>query len=223
MKFFVGDEGIDLTQEELDYRYLDEGKEAKIYEYGDEVLKLYKDYCPKMRLSEKDAFSLSQIGTEKVLLPKRIIHDEDGKFLGYTTKRIYGSSKLCIPKMKMKKLVDELDIIMTDLKILADNHYDVADFTLNNVVYDGGLYFVDPGSFMQVKNFDDRFKYSSNMATLNEFMLDDFFYLVLLSKKYRNKFDDNFDRADYIGDYIRCSMNENENVRQYVKRMSKVN
>ena len=149
--------------------------------------------------------------------------NENGKFSGYTTERIYGLSKLIIPKMKIEKLVDELDIVITDLKVLADNNYDVADFTLNNVVYNGRLYFVDPGSFMHVGDYGERFKYNSNICTLNDFMLDDFFYLVLLSKKYRKKFNDNFDRADYITDYIRCSMKENETVRQYVKRMSKVN
>lgn len=221
MKLFVGDEKIELTEDELNNRYLDEGKEAKIYDYGSEVLKIYKDYCPKSRLSEDDSFFLSQIKTGRVLLPKRLIHDENGKFLGYTTERVYGLSKLRLPKMRMKKLVDELDVVMTDLKVLADNNYSVADFTLNNVVYDGGLYFVDPGSFMKVDDFEERFKYSSNMGTLNEFMLDDFFYLVLLSRKHRNIFDNNFDRADYIADDIRCSMNDNETVRRYVKRMSK--
>lgn len=223
MRLYVGDDILDFSDDELNDRYIDEGLEAKVYDYGDEVLKIYKDYCPKVRLSHNDALRLSALDTNRVLLPRKIIHNDNGDFIGYTTKRIHGVFKRNVLRKDITDFVDELDLIYDDLKMLSDINYNIADFTMKNVVYDGGLYFVDPGSFMQTRIDDDRFKYSVNTWTLNEFLLNEVFHMVMLTKKQRNSFEDNFDRSDYIGDYIRCDIEEKENVRQYVRRIAKVN
>ena len=117
MRLYVGNELIELSDEELDFRYIDEGLEAKVYDYGDEVLKIYKDYCPKRRLSEEDAFRLSALDTNRVLLPRKMIYDDKGKFVGYTTERIFGVFKRNLLKKNIDDFVGEIDLINEDLRI----------------------------------------------------------------------------------------------------------
>ena len=221
MRLYGGKELVDISQEELDFRDIDEGQEAKVYDYGSEVLNIYKDYCPKQRLSEDDAIRLSEMNTDRILLPRRIIYNDNLEFVGYTTKHINGVFKRNILKKNIKGFVDEVDLLYGDLKKLADINYNIADLTMKNIVYDGGLYFVDPGSFTQTGDYGDRFKYKVNTWTLNDFLLNDLFHMVMLTRGQRTEFNNNFDINDYIGDFIRCSMQEEENVRQYIKHMSK--
>ena len=88
MKYYIGNKVYDFSEEELDRYYLDEGTEATCYKMGDTVLKIHHDYPNRDILSEDNCKRLSRIETDRILLPKDIVYDEDGKYLGYTVKYI---------------------------------------------------------------------------------------------------------------------------------------
>ena len=74
LKIYVGVQYLELSKFNLVKRYLGQGKEAKVYRFGYEVLKIYKKRCKKDRLDEETACFLSEFETKRVLFPKRNIY-----------------------------------------------------------------------------------------------------------------------------------------------------
>lgn len=222
MKILLGDELLEFSDEELDYMYLDEGQESEVFRYGKDVLKIYKKFCIKDRLSEEDAMRLSQIKTQRILLPKKIIRDpEDGHFMGYSLPFIYKYSRSIIPRLKISEFLDELDIILDDVSVLSDNGVDIEDLHIDNVLYNGKFFIGDPGSFMFKKKSTGGIIYRDNVFILNRFVKDSVFKQVKISGKKRQEFDDMFDDYYYIGSQVREVASENETINQFVKRMTR--
>ena len=148
MKILLGDKLLEFTDEELDYMYLGEGNEAVVFKYGNDALKIYKDYCQKERLAEEDVLRLSGITTERILMPKEIIRDAvTGRFMGYSVHYIEKYPASAIARMKMKDFLSELDVICSDIDTLSNAHVDIEDLHVDNILYNGSFFIGDPGSF----------------------------------------------------------------------------
>ena len=222
MRILVGDELLEFSEDELDARYINEGCESIVYQYGNEVLKIYKRYCGKDRLTEKDASVLTEIETKRILLPRRIIKEADtGIFMGYSLPLIQVCSKKVIPNMPVETFVDELDLLHDDIRKLSDNRVDIEDLYIDNVLYDGRFFLGDPGSFVVRRNSYQGDIYRDNICTLNRFVIDDVFGMVKITKAGRNIIDCSFDCSHYIGDEIRDTARPKEKISQYVKRIVK--
>ena len=112
MKIYVGEELLEFSDEELKHMFIDYGREAEVFRYKDEALKVYKNVVRKGRLCEIEALELSEIKTERILMPKRMIHDyATGEFSGYSLKLIPNASKKRIPRIRKEHFVEELDVI----------------------------------------------------------------------------------------------------------------
>ena len=222
MRIYVGDEFLDLDQETLDYMYLDEGNESEIYRYGKEVLKIYKPFCRKDRLDEETAIILSGISTERFILPERIIRDEDGKFIGYSMPFIYEYPVGGILKNKIGNILDEFDIIRDDIRILSDNHVEIEDLHVGNILYTGKIYIGDPGSYLVKRERKTGQMYNDNMYTFGLFVRDELFKLVKMTAGERRDLNNKFDYSWDIGDQMRDEVIDNkETVRQFIKRMTR--
>lgn len=222
MKLLIDRDEVEFSDDELDYMFIDEGTEAEVFQYRDEALKLYKDYCMKYRLSEEEAVKLTTIPTKRILLPRKIIRiPENSEFKGYTTRFIRKCSRNAILNMEMKHFLDELEILEDDMRLLADNGVDVDDFNLDNMLYDGSLYFCDPGSFTFRRNTHEREIYRNNISQLNTFVLDDLFGLVKISKAKKRKYDSNYDESECLSWQMREMATGSESIKQHIKRMTK--
>lgn len=223
MKICIGDEVLLLFPEDLEKMYINEGVEAKVYRHGDEALKIYRDYCFKPRLDENSVTRLSSIPTKRVLLPKRSIYRirEKKSFAGYSL--FYVNSKPFdeMVNIDMEHFLNELDIIKDDMKILTNNGVVVEDLNISNILYDGRLYFCDPGSFSFDENpLNPLLNSSSNIMSLNEFISDSVFdYIATLIDRYYQGFAIDFDISEYIGDQVRDSVKSGETLKQYVRRI----
>lgn len=222
MKLLIGDQEIEFSNDELDYMFIDEGSEAEVFQYKDEVLKLYKDFCRKYRLSEEEASALINIPTKRILLPKKIIKIPDSlDFKGYTTQFIKTCSRSVIPNMKMDHFLDELEVLESDMKLLADNDVDVDDFNLENMLYDGCMYFCDPGSFTFRRGSRDGSIYRNNISQLNTFVLNDLFGMVKVSKVKRQAYNINYDDSERLSWQIRDNTVPGETIKQHIRRMTR--
>lgn len=81
MEYWISNEHVILEN----LRYIGEGKEGKVYQYFKEAIKIYCRERLKNRLSLEEASYLSIIPTKYILLPKRMIKNDDQEFCGYTT------------------------------------------------------------------------------------------------------------------------------------------
>lgn len=221
MRILLGDELLEFDQETLDYMYIDEGNESEVFRYGDSVLKIYKDYCAKERLGEDDVIYLSNIPTKRILMPREVIRNADTmEFIGYSMPFIYKYPKDVLMKIKMNHFLDELDVIHSDLELLAEHHVDVEDIHIDNVLYNESFFIGDPGSFEIQRDTPAGKIYRNNVYTFNRFVKNDIFPLAKASKKKIKELDDMFDDYFFIGEQMRNCIPPKETVRQYIKRMT---
>ena len=221
MRILLGDELLEFDQETLDYMFLDEGNESEVFRYGDSVLKIYKDYCVKERLGEEDVIYLSKIPTKRILMPREVIRDADTmEFMGYSMPFIYKYPRDVLMRIKMNHFLDELDVIHSDLELLAEHHVDVEDIHIDNVLYNENFFIGDPGSFEIQRDTPVGRIYRNNVYTFNRFVKNDIFPLSKVSKAKREELDAMFDDYFFIGGQMRYSIPPKETVRQYIKRMT---
>lgn len=221
MRILLGDELLEFDQETLDYMFLDEGNESEVFRYGDSVLKIYKDYCVKDRLGEDDVIYLSKIPTKRILMPREVIRDADTmEFIGYSMPFIYKYPRDVLMRIKMNHFLDELDVIHSDLELLAEHHVDVEDIHIDNVLYNENFFIGDPGSFEIQRDTPVGRIYRNNVYTFNRFVKNDIFPLAKVSKKKIEELDAMFDDYFFIGEQMRYCIPPKETVRQYIKRMT---
>lgn len=218
MKLYVGDELLEFSTEELKYMYINHGREAEVYRYKDEALKVYKKVVRKGRLCEEEAEELSGIKTERILMPRRMIHDyETGQFSGYSLDFIPNASRKRIPRIRKEHFVEELDIIDRDLRVLADNGVKIGDLHIDNILYNDNFYICDPGSFKIDKEEEHDILYELNVRIFNWLLIGDVFRISTKEGVVKANIDD----TKPMGDYIRETMLSNERIREYSKRLRK--
>ncbi len=176
MQLIINNKIYSFTDEELNYRYIDEGEEATIYYCNKKALKIYKNYCKGIRLSEKDALYLQKINTERFLLPRDIIYDINNNFIGYTTSYIMGYSKENIKKLKLDFLKKELLILKKDIEELSKHNISIFDIENYNFILGDGIYLIDPGSY----RIEDYNTLEYNLRYLRSFIINE---ILLLSRR----------------------------------------
>lgn len=229
MKILIDDDYLEFSSFELLKMRLGSGFEAVVYGYNDEALKIYRMCSIKLRLDEEDAIRLSKLSaTRRVLLPQRIIRDPDTlKFKGYTTKLLPKEEPLGIFNMQMRQFLSEISLIRDDVVELANQGVKVTDFNIENTVYKGGIYLVDPGSFQVRREKTTRYLRDEfvrwNMINLNWFIKNSFVRGVRLGCCFEDIFSDvPGKKVTCIGDIIEKDAKCDETLGQYVKRMSRV-
>lgn len=221
MKLYVENEEYNFSDDDLEYMYLDEGNEAKVYRYKNLALKVYKDHCRKIRLNEDITKKMCSIETKRILLPRKVIYGENSEFLGYVTDYITGYSLSHISKMKMRKFVTELDCIYDDVMLLSDKGFELYDLHRNNMLYDGGIYLSDPGSYIleedgSIDCLED------NIYRINTLIVDDILKFSTKLTRKKSKSVSQFLSCDgYIGEFIKDTADPNETIHAYMKRISR--
>ena len=220
LKIYFDGELLEFDDDDLKCMYIDEGSEGYVYKCGKDAFKIYKTVCGWRRLNEEECKRLGSISTKRVLLPEKLIYEEDAKtFIGYSTQFIYKVPQIEILQMKIPDFVNELDVIKGDLRTLAYNGVIVNDWHSDNILYNGKMFIGDPGQYEFKNNVVGSKLFRDNIFSLNRFVKDSVFMLAHLSTKQRRTMEDVFDDFDYVGEQIRDSMEQKETVRQFVKRI----
>lgn len=220
MKIYVGEKLLNFSDQQLSKMFLDEGKEGRVYRYGDDVLKIYHEKRIKQRLDEENSIRFSQIPTKRILLPEKMIYAEDKTtFIGYTTPYIDKKDPRTVIDVNMGKFLEELDIINEDLIMLANNNAYILDFHIKNFLYDGKFYMGDPGSHTFTNDATFKELYNHNTYYLSLFIISLISQSMSIWGEDFKVFSRSFDHWEYIGDQMRKNVKKKETVKQYVKRM----
>ena len=220
MRLLIGDNFVELSEEELKKLFVGAGHESVVYGYGDQALKIYNSGNIPGRLGVIDILGMVNIPTQRILLPKDIIKDADTlEFKGFSRNLISNSwSIYAIPYVSMKRFLDELELLETDMKTLADNHVFVDDLVSENALYNGELYVCDSGRFSLRRDSKAGMILESNIGQLNGFVLDELFHLVPLDYGKREEFNAQFDRTQNLSSQMRRDVKPGESVKQYILR-----
>lgn len=200
-----------------------EGQEVDAYVVGDQVVKFYKPYCKKTRLSLNAIERLKKISTSRILLPTASMLDKKRNLRGYKmdyVENLGEDSFLLLPSEKRK---EELKKLKEDVLNLSDNGVILEDLHQLNTVYNNVIYFIDPGSYKFVKDDtlteNDKIQcYGINIDRINEFLISSLSHFSLvkhtnMTNSYLKSEKDNM--IDYLFD------RKENTLKDYVDNMSK--
>ena len=152
-----------------------EGDEVKAYKDGNNVIKFYKKYCRKIRMNKTTCAVLSNIRTNRILLPTSLILNDEYDLYGYIMKYVRNLGEDSFYNLSKKKLSLEMNLVIEDIEILSDNGILIDDLTHENTIYNKGIYLIDPGSYTySEKDKNESIKtFGINMDMVNEYLLLD--------------------------------------------------
>ena len=222
MKFFIGKDEVNCTEEELSMQILNHGLEADVYRIYGKAVKIYKPRCIKTRLDEDMANYLKNIPTKRILMPQEMVYDENNCFNGYTTKLVKEASKETIGKIKMPKMLEEMNLLKEDTKLLTKSGIRLSDLRLVDVLYGDGIYYCDPGSFIK-EDIDEKELSYENRDSINQLLIDDIIGVYCkLNKKQKNVLKEMVLSGDYLSDMFGYGdFSENETLTHFIKRITK--
>lgn len=223
MEVYYDGELINFSERDLDYMYLDEGTEGIVYRYKKDALKIYNEFSSKCRLDEDTARELTLIGTNRILLPRKLLHNISSKFVGYSTMLLERYSPKYIANMKMSYFNEECSLLCQDCDTLGDRHVDIEDLNSDNMIYDGNIYVCDPGSY-KIRSNDSIFQVKKhNREVMKKFLVESILkQSSKLSRREQNNLNNHFLLDDYPIEDILCEeADPNETVKTYVKRIVK--
>ena len=162
-----------------DEEYLGCGMEAHVYKIKDKVVKLYKNYCQKIRLTKEQCDRLTKVRTKRILLPTKSLEDEEGNMIGYKMKYVRDLGQDSFYKLNKKDLTKEMTLIEEDIDVLSDNSINIKDLGNMNTIFHNGLYLIDAGSYGVLKETP---KYRDMAYRKNHDEIDE--YLIKLIEGY---------------------------------------
>lgn len=127
------------------------GSEVFVYCDSNYVYKIFKEDYKLEHKSKEELDLLASFNTSRILMPKSKLISEE-KLVGYKMCYIKGTKNIL--EDKMSNLLNELLIIKDDIELLSENNVRLIDINKSNIVYNGRLFFVDPGNYY-INNIND--------------------------------------------------------------------
>ena len=111
--------------------YLGSGVEGKVFRYKNQAVKIYYDYVEHDKKEQKDCF-FTTIKTDRIIPPRKIVRDVNGKYLGYANeiierRRIFQPSSVDAIK---QQVVNNFRLLENDSLAFANNFcFNINDLT----------------------------------------------------------------------------------------------
>lgn len=135
-----------------------QGSEVIAYNDENTVYKIYRDDYKFAHKFCLDLDYLSSLKTSRILMPESKLF-QDKKLVGYTMKLVSNPNNIL--DAPMSSLLDELSIIQNDIETISKANVRLFDINKSNYIYNGGLYFIDPGNYY-INNLDGMFYRMAN-------------------------------------------------------------
>lgn len=186
MIYYVKDKPIDIPTHR---RCFDHGSEGKVYKIENKIYKLYyKSWLHSMgKTLESRHKRLLTIPTEQTILPIDLIYNSFDEYAGYVASFVEKSPKTNtgITWMSSEKLINNLNILRSDFRILSENYILARDVNFDNYVYNqktDKMYVIDPGRFVHKINLEKEDYIHKNQENLDE-LLKELLYLDFIKYK----------------------------------------
>ncbi len=154
---YIDNQKINLDISNLK-NYLGSGVEGKVFRYKDQAVKIYYDYVDREKKEKKDCF-FTTIKTDRIIPPRKIVRDVDGKYLGYANevikkREIFKHSSVDVTK---EQVVNNFRLLENDSLAFANNFCLMHDVFYNRRD-NGTLYFLDTSSYVIISRENSFYK-----------------------------------------------------------------
>jgi len=175
---------IKLSTNQL--KLIGSGLESHVYSYKNIAIKIYRKKTLKNRygLTYESMNKLKNISTKRILLPINPIYSKTNcfsklSFHGYSTKLVTEiKNKMYLTNIDTNHLYNELSILKDDSTMLSKNKVLIYDLdNEENFVFNGNLYFVDPGAYYFDNKLSLKEIYDENMEELSSALYNHIFCL----------------------------------------------
>ena len=240
MYFYVDDELININDNTEPYGI---GTEGQVYKIVDEIFKLYFYNTLDEGYGNKYYFHkyLKTLNTKQIALPKKLIFDIDGNYVGYTANYVDGdvNENNGLTLLPSELFLENLKSLVEDIKYLSREKVLMADVSPWNTIFDKKdklLFLIDPGRY-QSHSFDSIPFFDYEMQNMFQFNLLIGILLDLDFKEYNPVEDEDKSKKiityiideikKYKGsylDYFERVLERYENVNEYAKTLkNKIN
>lgn len=217
MNIYIDNEKLNFSRDS--FEFIGDGMEGEVYRNDNLALKLYHNIPRKDTIDLETTRAFTYLDTERILLPKKVIYDDNHNMIGYATlyKENYNHA---LKLIKGDKFVEEISIIKDDIDLLSHKDILVNDLHRDNMIYDGSIYLVDPGSYYF--NIDNTDVYNHNNNEFNRFLfgeLIDYELKQVTSLKKAKAIRDILTSDGF--DSIKSDLGNSKNLRSYVNNLVK--
>ena len=220
MKMFIGDRILNMSEEELDSLYLQEGTQVTAYKVNGEVYKLFHNGPLISKLSKDEIERLRRIKCKRFIMPNEAIMSSDSTVLGYTVSYLDLDNFELIYSMTGANFKNEVSCLLDDIETLSKEKIEIDDLHLDNIaISKDKLYFIDPGSFFVSREEDYRSVYDINKYRFDNFIVNNLM-AARIAKKDRKKLEKVFSNYGSLEEFLK-EMNDDENIKDFAKRMVK--
>ena len=109
-------DGYELKKDNVLFEEMGEGLESRVFKIDDEtVLKVYKTSNEKEKLDEDMIEELSDIETNRIVLPKEIIKTKDGEVKGYSMDYVEETETKFVAPAKLPYITSPLKEVGTPM------------------------------------------------------------------------------------------------------------
>ena len=166
----------DLYKNKRKLKHIDFGLEGTVYKDGKKAIKIYHEFPEKEVLSGRDIRHLSKLTTKRIILPDEVIRSDRTR--GYTMPFIKGDAS-SIYTMDKVTLLEEIDLIIDDLKELGERNILVSDLRDTNYLSTKKkFYLIDSGDYMITE--DDCV--DANISAFYDFFVEDILGVYLFDE-----------------------------------------
>ena len=187
MSYYLGENRELVSQEE----FIGDGEEGNVYKFKTEAVKIYYNNWQNSYhayLSLEDVLRMSKMRSNHILLPRRIVYNENDEFCGYSTrykrdpyKYSYDKQIDVIDNMLINSVISMIEKVYKDMYYLSSKGLVITDRdSIENYVFNGEFWLIDPGTYY-FSDEDIKIVEEENLKTLNSFFLD---YCFLLGKDF---------------------------------------
>lgn len=228
--------GSKVRISEKNLPFLGEGLEGKVYSYQNNALKLYHTgpYAYKTEKRKLDLAScryLKHICTNCFNLPKEEVLNKKHHLVGYISDLVQDEQD--IYQCSCSVFLEECAHLKEDIFTLASTFVEIDDIGLQNVIFNGKINVIDPGSFSIHFGLLEKGEYPSNLEGINMERINSFIRREILQTRcsdllpkdreyakfftqFRNDFCLHLDEPVFIGERLEQLMHPNDTVEEFI-------
>ena len=219
--------GYRLENKEVDLsgikplKYVPTKKAGDVYRYKNNALRIFKEN--ESHIEEETARYLTNISTERILLPKKLLF-YNSAFKGYTMTLVSqkGSSKKIITTPK-EELLRSIEMVENDVEVLSQKKVLLNNAAPGHTLYNGELYIVDPSKYSILELND-----SKDLERINYYQLQLLLTELIVTELNKNNYSQQVLRRikellslretdEKISIHLNEIMSNEKNIKQYIK------
>ena len=222
MGYRIDNKDIEITGKRI--TKIANGATGDVYKYKNTALKIFKE-GKEVPLDVETANYLTTISTNRILLPRKLLFYNNA-FRGYTYKLIpkkgTGKRMIMLPK---DEFIGNIVVLERDIETLSNKRVLLNGVDPQNSIFNGNLYLADPSKYSVLDLYSGK-----DLEVLNKYQL----HLLLTSliigelkkincgSKVEREVKELMEIKDDLensSDFFNYLLDDNDNVKQFVKRM----